>query len=169
MIGSLFQPPSSWWFSTVDYDHPPMAVSAESNPATIRPRGRRESLHVLVLYVLALVREFRWTLLALLAAVSFGTTVFAVTTVDGSRPSFALSVYGAWMALLAQPIYNPPPTVPTAIVCAVYPLVGAVVIGEGVVRLAMLMMSCSDRLSPCARMVGCARSPFLYPVSAATR
>ena len=33
---------------------------------------------------------------------------------------------------------------------------------------ATLRMSSSDRLSPCARMVGCERSPFLYSVSAAT-
>ena len=99
---------------------------------------------MLALYFVALAREFRWTLFTLLAAVAFGAVVFALTRVESGRPSVALSVYAAWMALLAQPIYNPPPSAATAIVCAVYPLIGAVVIGEGVVRLAMLMMS-SDR------------------------
>src|SRR5437762_8276582 len=103
----------------------------DASLATGRARERRESGRVLALYALALVREFRWTLLTLLAAVSLGTTVFALTAVGNERPSVAVSVYAAWMALLAQPIYNPPPTLPIALLCAVYPLIGAVVIGEG--------------------------------------
>lgn len=109
--------------------------------AAPRPRRHRRSVAVFALYVLALMREFRWTLAAMAVAVAVGTLVFALTPVGGQRPSWATSLYGGWMALLAQPLYNPPPTAWIAVLCALYPLVGAIVIGEGVVRLALLMMS----------------------------
>jgi len=102
---------------------------------------RRRSLRVAVLYAAALLNEFRWTLAALAAAVLFGGFLFAITPIDGQRPPPLTALYGGWMALLAQPIYNPPPVWYLSLLCGVYPLVGAVVVGEGVVRLAMLMMS----------------------------
>ena len=106
------------------------------------PRQRhRVSLRVFFLYAAALLREFRWTLLGLAIAVAIGTAILATTSIDGVRPTFAMSLYGAWMAMLAQPLYNPPSTTSLMVVFALYPLIGAVLIGEGVIRLAMLMMS----------------------------
>jgi hypothetical protein len=67
--------------------------------------------------------------------------VLATTVVDGQRPALGMSLYGAWMAMLAQPLYNPPPAPALMWMFALYPLIGAVLIGEGVIRLAMLMMS----------------------------
>jgi len=93
------------------------------------------------LYVLAIVREFRWTLAALAFAVLLGTILFWVIPQDGARPPLHVALYAGWMALLAQPIYNPPQAAALKILCALYPLLGAVLIGEGIVRLAMLMMS----------------------------
>ena len=106
-----------------------------------RARQRRASPRITALYLLAILREFRWTLAALSLAVLIGALVFSRCTVDGVTPNLLTSIYAAWMALLAQPIYNPPPTTSLLILCAIYPLIGAVLIGEGVVRLALLMMS----------------------------
>jgi voltage-gated potassium channel len=77
-------------------------------------------------------------------AITLGTFLYSITphtALAGLRPSFIQSLYGGWMALLAQPLFNPPETWYLTLVCAVYPLVGAIVIGEGVIRLAVLMMS----------------------------
>jgi voltage-gated potassium channel len=104
-------------------------------------RQRRRSPRVVALYVLALLKEFRFTLGTLGIAVLIGGLLFAITPVEGVRPDLLTSLYGGWMALLAQPIYNPPPVWYLTVLCAVYPLLGAVLIGEGVVRLALLMMS----------------------------
>lgn len=93
------------------------------------------------LYVAALIHEFRWTLLGLLAAIVFGSILFEVANIDGGRLSVFMSMYAAWMALLAQPVYNPPPTWYLTLLCGIYPLLGAIIIGEGVIRLALLMVS----------------------------
>jgi Trk K+ transport system NAD-binding subunit len=109
-----------------------------------RGRVHRTSWRVLALYVMAVLREFRLTLLTLALAVTLGTFLYAITphkALDGNRPTFLQALYGGWMALLAQPLFNPPETWYLTVLCAIYPLVGAVVIGEGVIRLAMLMMS----------------------------
>src|SRR5206468_5685672 len=101
-------------------------------------------LRVFLLYVLALLREFRWTLLTMITAILLGTLLFWITPHDalsGQRPSFLMSLYGGWMALLAQPLFNPPQTWYLTILCGFYPVMGAIVIGEGVIRLATLMMS----------------------------
>ncbi len=110
-------------------------------PPTSRSRRRRPSPRIVALYILAILREFRWTLAALSLAVLLGALVFAHYSVDGVTPNLLTSIYAAWMALLAQPIYNPPPNLALLVLCAIYPLIGAVLIGEGVVRLALLMMS----------------------------
>lgn len=95
-------------------------------------------------YFLAVLREFRWTLLALGAAVSVGAALYAITpheNLGGRPPSLDEAIYGAWMALLSQPILSPPPTWYLELLCAVYPLLGFALIGEGVVRFALLMLS----------------------------
>jgi Trk K+ transport system NAD-binding subunit len=104
-------------------------------------RQRRVSFRVFLLYALALLKEFRWTLIGIVAAVVFGGFLFGITPVDGRRPEPMTALFGGWMALLAQPLYNPPPTWYLSILCGFYPLIGAVLIGEGVFRLALLMTS----------------------------
>jgi Trk K+ transport system NAD-binding subunit len=77
-------------------------------------------------------------------AIALGTFLYAISphkALDGQRPTLIQSLYGGWMALLAQPLYNPPENWYLILLCALYPLLGAVVIGEGVIRLALLMMS----------------------------
>jgi Trk K+ transport system NAD-binding subunit len=119
-------------------DHP---SRSSASPANANPQQRRRSLQVAALYTLAVVREFRWTLLGIAAAVLFGGFLFYITPVNGERPGPMNALFGGWMALLAQPLYNPPPNWYLAIVCGFYPLIGAVLIGEGVFRLALLMTS----------------------------
>jgi Trk K+ transport system NAD-binding subunit len=90
------------------------------------------------------LHEFRFTLLALAVAVSFATVLYLVTphaALAGQAPSLQVSLYGAWMALLAQPILSPPETWYLTAVAAVYPIFGFVLIGEGVVHFALLMVS----------------------------
>lgn len=118
--------------------NPPSATS------TTIPRQRRRSLLVAWLYFLAVVREFRWTLFALVAVSFLGGILYVITPqpeLAGHRPSFSVSLYGAWMAMLAQPIYSPSDKWYLLLLCAVYPVFGILLIGEGVVRFAMLMIS----------------------------
>ncbi|HZS36913.1 MAG TPA: NAD-binding protein [Polyangia bacterium] len=106
--------------------------------------SRRHKLKTAALYVRTLVHEFRWTLLFLAAAQLTGTTLYAITphrALAGFAPSLMQSFYGAWMALFAQPILSPPETWYLAMVCAIYPLFGFVLVGEGVVRLSTLIIS----------------------------
>ena len=109
---------------------------------TPRPRLRR--LRVLCLYAAALLREFRATLLVAAVAVAVGAFLFRMTphaALSGGRPDWLLSVYGAWTALLGQAVFNPPQTWYLEVLHAVYPIVGFVVLGEGIVRFALLMTS----------------------------
>ncbi len=108
------------------------------------PRPRLHRVRVLCLYVVALVREFRATLLVAVAAVALGTVLFRMTPHDalsGRRPDLLLSAYGAWTALLGEAVFNPPQTWYLEVLHAVYPLVGFAVLGEGIVRFALLMTS----------------------------
>ncbi|MDB5357849.1 MAG: TrkA-N domain protein [Phycisphaerales bacterium] len=96
------------------------------------------------MYVRALVREFRLTLCALAVLVAIGTGVHRLTpqqSLGGRMPPFPTAVYGGWMALLAQPLYSPPQPWYLMLLYAAYPVLGFILIGEGVVRLALLMMS----------------------------
>ncbi|MBC8108525.1 MAG: NAD-binding protein, partial [Anaerolineae bacterium] len=104
-------------------------------------RRRRRDFRTGWLYALAVIHEFRWTLLALLAATAIGTAVFAIgPSDDGARPGFWRALYGAWMALLAQQFFAPGPWY-VGLVNAIYPLLGVVLIGEGIVRFGWLMIS----------------------------
>src|SRR5207245_5337464 len=47
----------------------------------------------------------------------------------------------AWMALFAQPTFSPPAPASLMVLYAVYPVLGFMLVGEGVVRLALLMIS----------------------------
>src|SRR2546430_1375261 len=78
---------------------------AGHTPARVT-RHRRRSIHVAILYILAVLREFRWTLIGLVAAIVFGSILFGITPaggaagVGGEKPNLFMSMYGAWMALL---------------------------------------------------------------------
>ena len=50
-------------------------------------------------------------------------------------------MFASWMAMLAQPINAPPTNWYLNLLCGIYPVIGFVLIGEGVVRLALLMSS----------------------------
>jgi Trk K+ transport system NAD-binding subunit len=106
------------------------------------PLGRRRHRHDLRTvwrYVQALLWEFRWTLGLLAAAVLCGGFLFCITPQNGRCPSLATSFYSAWMALFAQS--NAPETWYLALICGLYPLLGFFLIGEGIIRLAALVMS----------------------------
>jgi len=108
------------------------------------PRRRKGSLSVGVLYVRALVIQFRWTLVVLALFLLLGTFLHRVTPqadLAGRRPDLLNSLYATWMAMLAQPEFQHPETWYLTVLNGCYPLVGFVLIGEGVVRLALLISS----------------------------
>ncbi len=110
-----------------------------------RPPARRRRvrpLHVW-LYLITILREFWWTLASLAIVITVGATLYHLAPLrsTGQRPSAVTSLYAAWMAMLAQPLDSPPSEWYLLLVCALYPLVGFVLIGEGIVRLSLLMIS----------------------------
>jgi voltage-gated potassium channel len=96
-----------------------------------------------VLYFLAIVREFRWTLIALIVVLLFGASLYltSATDLEGRRRTLDVALYATWMAMLAQPVKSPPDAWYLRLLCGSYPLIGFILVGEGVVRLAMLMVS----------------------------
>jgi Trk K+ transport system NAD-binding subunit len=93
---------------------------------------------VMWLYARALVREFRWTILGATGAVVSGALVIALST---PRPPLPQAVLAAWMAMFAESVLAPPESWHLTILYCVYPLVGVVIVGEGIIRLALLMAS----------------------------
>jgi Trk K+ transport system NAD-binding subunit len=95
------------------------------------------------LYALAIVREFRWSLLLLVAMIVLGGLLYRLSSLAqfGGRPDPLTAAYGAWMAMLAQPIIEPPEPWHLTLMHAVYPVFGFILIGEGIVRLALLLTS----------------------------
>src|SRR5689334_16363928 len=85
------------------------------------PRPRRRSVYVAVLYALALLREFRWTLLALALVLAFGTMLYSVSLDPETHHRLPLgnAMYAAWMAMLAQPVGNPTEHWYLTLMCAV--------------------------------------------------
>lgn len=107
-------------------------------------RKRRHDPRTAWLYAWVMLKEFRWTIVLAILAVAFGGMLYHLTphaALHGARPSPLTSLYGAWMALFAQSIFNPPETWYLAILAGVYPLFGFVLIGEGIVRFGLLMLS----------------------------
>jgi len=98
-----------------------------------------------VLYFLALLREFRWSLGLLAITLLIGTILFYITPGEfghqQSEDTLLNSVYAAWMTMLVQPVNSVPTTWYLTLVCGLYPVIGLIVIGEGVVRLALLLFS----------------------------
>ncbi len=105
------------------------------------PAPRRRAA---LLYALALLREFRYTALLLALLLALGTALHVATPLkglSGARPSVASALYASWMALLAQPQIGMAERGHLLLVDALFPLFGVVLIGEGVVRLGLLMVS----------------------------
>jgi voltage-gated potassium channel len=104
----------------------------------------RRALRVAVRYVFSLVREFRWSLLGLAAVVLAGAALYATAPREAfaspppNLPGWPLLV--AWMNLFGEPLVAPQVWY-LAAVEALFPLVGFVLIGEGIIRLGMLMFS----------------------------
>lgn len=120
-----------------------MSIDLSRTHLVVR-HSRRRQLRVSLLYTRTLLGEFRWTLIALAALIVLGALLHRLTPQDpsnGRPPSFGYALYAGWMALLAQPQYPPPQPAHLMLLYSIYPLFGAVVIGEGVIRLAQLMTS----------------------------
>jgi hypothetical protein len=106
--------------------------------------SRRRNPLTTLLLLRRLIGEFRWTLALLTFAVLFLGGIYSITphaALGGKPPSLATSFFGAWMALFAQPIMMPPETWYIALLCALYPLLGFGLVGEGVVRIGLLILS----------------------------
>jgi Trk K+ transport system NAD-binding subunit len=104
-------------------------------------RLKQRTLLMTSLYAWALVRQFRWTLALLGAAVLGGGVLYALAPdqLPNKGGNFTECMYWAWMALIGQPLQPGPWYLYW--LTAIYPLFGIVLIGEGVVRLAMLIIS----------------------------
>jgi voltage-gated potassium channel len=115
-----------------------MSVIAATKTPCVRCR---RPWRVRWLYFVAMLREFRWTFVILLCCLALGALIYSISPDnEGHRPTLRVAVYGAWMSMLGEPIYLPP-TWYLSLVNALFPLVGVAVIGEGVVRFALLMVS----------------------------
>ena len=104
-------------------------------------RGRHR---VIFRYAKVLLGEFRWTLLILGTAIVISASLHCLKgqpLPGGQRPSIGISIYAAWMSLFAQPLYTPPAPWYLLLAYAIYPVLGFILIGEGVVRLSLLMIS----------------------------
>ena len=103
---------------------------------------RRQWITTFYLYTLSMFREFRWTLYGLASAMCFGMLAYHSHQFDsGYRLSWALSAYHSWMLLLAQPRDSSPPGLLLGLMAMGYPVIGFILVGEGVVRLALLLSS----------------------------
>jgi voltage-gated potassium channel len=106
--------------------------------------NRRHRRRALLLYGLALLKEFRWTIVLLAGVIAVSTLVRSVTPLrdlQGHPPGFGGALYAAWIALVGQPTDNAAEPWPVLALDAVSPLVGLVLVGEGVVRFGLLMVS----------------------------
>lgn len=103
-------------------------------------RRRRVDPRTVSLYAARMLGEFRGTLLALAAMVLFGGILFRLTPINGHSPPLLQSFYASWMLLFAQGVL-PQDAWYLEVLGGTYPLFGFVLIGEGIVRLGMLMIS----------------------------
>jgi voltage-gated potassium channel len=107
-------------------------------------RRKRRDLRTMWLYGRGVVREFRVTLVGILVVLAAGAALYQLappSALEDGHPSWGLSIYGAWMALFAQPIFSRPGVWYLQVMHAVYPLLGLALVGEGIVRFALLMVS----------------------------
>lgn len=104
---------------------------------------RRRDPRTAALYLYTLLREFRWTLYLLFLTVLAGALLYSITPhkdFGGQPPPLELCFLAAWLAMFAQPMFTPE-TWYLLILCGVYPLLGFGLIGEGIVRIGMLIVS----------------------------
>jgi Trk K+ transport system NAD-binding subunit len=114
-----------------------------ASAVTARQATRRD-LRTAALYVWHVLKTFRWTLAIQLVTLVIGASLYAITPspeYNGHPPPPFVCVYGAWMAMLGQTIVPPPLPWYLEIITGIYPLIGFVVVGEGIVRLSMLIVS----------------------------
>src|SRR5262245_28660467 len=107
-------------------------------------QGWLPRIRVFVMYAFALAREFRGTISTIVVLMVIGTTAFALTpqtALNHRPPALPLAAFCSWMAFFGQVVFNPPETWVIEVLQGVYPIFGFVVLGEGVVRLALLMTS----------------------------
>lgn len=136
-------PQSAWVTEAVTMRYTPVVANgdAATKPPKVRRRYRRRAG---VLYALAILKEFRWTIGAVTGLILLGTLLYGVTAhhdFEDHRPDLLTAMYGSWMAMLAQPVVSPPHPWYLTLLQAVYPVFGFILIGEGVVRLALLLVS----------------------------
>lgn len=113
------------------------AGAGSTHPILIRQRPPRR---VIWLYALALLYEFRFTLLALAVCVFIGGMLHWFTrTPSGDYPTAMQAFFNAWMSLLNQNDTTDPWYL--ALESGFYPVLGFVIIGEGIVRLSILLVS----------------------------
>ena len=109
------------------------------------PSPLLRSSRTTLLYVVTLLREFRWSLVVLGAALLVATIAFYLTPdefAQAQRPDNLLNaVYAAWMAMLVQPVNSVGTAWYISIIYGLYPVIGLIVVGEGIVRLALLIFS----------------------------
>jgi voltage-gated potassium channel len=109
------------------------------------PSPLLRSSRTTLLYVVTLLREFRWSLVVLAAALLVATIAFYLTPdefAQAQRPDNLLNaVYAAWMAMLVQPVNSVGTAWYISIIYGLYPVIGLIVVGEGIVRLALLIFS----------------------------
>jgi Trk K+ transport system NAD-binding subunit len=106
------------------------------------PRLRRRFRPiVLARYAIVLGARFRYTLLLLFLLVVVGTIAFWIPPHNGARVSVGDAMFAAWMALFAQSVWSPPETWYLDLLGGLYPLFGFVLVGEGIVRLSLLLVS----------------------------
>jgi voltage-gated potassium channel len=104
----------------------------------------RSGFRIGLRYSLGLLREFRWTLLGLTVALILGAGLYtsapasAFASAPPELPGWQLLV--AWMNLFGEPMVTPQVWY-LAAVQALFPLIGFVLIGEGIIRLGILMFS----------------------------
>jgi voltage-gated potassium channel len=116
---------------------------APGPPIVVRTTLRRR-IWILGLYVRVLLLEFSWTLLGLAFFLALGGLAHRLTpqaSLGGQHPSVSTSIFAGWMALYAQPQYSPPQPWYLMLIYSLYPIIGIFLVGEGIVRLALLMMS----------------------------
>lgn len=108
------------------------------------PRQRRRDLATFFRYAWVLIHRFRWTIGLLVAAVLWGAVLYGITPhaqLGGKRPDLMIALYASWMALLAQQPLSPPQTWYLAVLSGIYPVLGFLLVGEGLLRLSTLLVS----------------------------
>jgi hypothetical protein len=103
----------------------------------------RRDLRTIVLFAARLIHDFRWTLTLLFAAVILLGSLYAATplvALGNHHPPLWTALFAAWMALFAQTILMPE-TWYLTLLCGIYPLLGFGLVGEGIVRIGLLIVS----------------------------